>query len=105
MFGVTHLNGEGESDPPLATLLDLYDELSFATQEHGDVAVVNDDSGWCMSAHRDGRVILEHLKRGGERHMIKIPKNRVIEMWKWLIQGEMDLLLSEPWKLGYGEAK
>src|SRR5207249_10638984 len=52
MFGILHTDGSGEDNPPVERLSDLYDELLSADREHGDVSVIHDDSGWCMSAHR-----------------------------------------------------
>jgi len=103
MFGVIHTNGSGDDDPPVESLPDLYDELLTADREHGEVAVVHDDTGWCISAHRDGRLVFEHLGKGGERHMIPVPKERVLKLWMRLINGDIDGLLSEPWKQGYTE--
>ena len=54
-----------------------------------------------MSAHRDGRVVLDHLDTRGERHMIPVPKERVIDLWKRLIDGDIEALMAEPWKPGY----
>jgi hypothetical protein len=84
-------------------LSDLYDELLSADREHGDVAVVHEESGWSISAHRDGRVVLEHLGKGGERHMIPVSKDRVLELWRKLVVGDIDSLMTEPWKHGYEE--
>jgi hypothetical protein len=104
MFGVIHTDGSGEDNPPLENLSDLYDELSTADREHGDVAVVHDGSGWCMSAHRDGRLVFEQLGTRGTtaRHMIPVPEQRVLELWKRLIAGDINGLLKEQWKPGYG---
>ena len=103
MFGVLHTDGSGDDNPPLESLSTLYDELLTADQEHGDVAVISDDTGWCMSAHRDGRLVFEQLGTRGKtaRHMIPVPKGRVLELWKRLIEGDIDGLLLEPWKPGY----
>src|SRR5437667_2329916 len=95
------MDSSGENDPPVETLSGLYDELSSSGIYDGNVAVIHQDTGWCMSAHRDGRLVFEHLGEGGERHMLPVPKERVLELWKRLIQGDIDGLLSEPWKLGY----
>lgn len=103
MFSIIHTDGSGESNVPVEKLSELYDELLSADREHGDVAVVHDDSGWTISAHRDHRVVFEHLRRGGERHMIPVSKERVLELWKLLIKGDIDELLKEPWKPGYIE--
>jgi hypothetical protein len=103
MFGVIHIDGSGDNNPPIESLSNLYDELITADREHGDVAVVHDDSGWCMSAHIDGRLIFERLGTRGKtaRHMMPVPKEHVLELWKRLVDGDIDGLLKEPWKPGY----
>src|ERR1043165_9158687 len=103
MFSVIHTDGSGDENPSLESLSALYDELLSADCEHGDVAVVHEDTGWSMSAHRDGRLVFEHLGKGGERHMIPVPKERVLQLWMQLIDGDIDGLLRGPWKPGYVE--
>lgn len=103
MYGVIHSDGSGETNPPLESFSLLYDELLSADREHGDVSVIHDDTGWSMSAHRDGRLVFEHLENGGERHMMPVSKVRVLELWERLIDGDIDGLLTEPWKPGYVE--
>jgi hypothetical protein len=107
MFSIRHTAGSGEVNPPVEAIYALYDELLTADQEHGDVSVANEESGWCMSAHRDGRVVFGNLKDYGrsDRHMIPVSKERVLELWKRLIDGDIDGLLKEPWKEGYGTLK
>jgi hypothetical protein len=105
MFTVVRTDGSGDEDPPIDTLSQLYDELRDADREHGDVAVINDDTGWSMSAHRDGRLVFEHLDEGGARHMLPVAKERVLELWRRLIDGEIDALMKEPWKPGYVERR
>jgi len=104
MFNVMHTDGSGEANPPLESFSDLYDELLSADREHGDVSVVHEDSGWCISAHRDGRAVFENLRdRVSPRHMIPVPKERVLQLWRRLIEGDIDGILAEPWKPGYVE--
>ncbi len=105
MFTVMHMDANGDDDPPVETLPELYDELWSSGILDGSVAVIHEDTGWCMSAHRDRSLIFEHLGDGGERHMIPVKKNRVIELWKRLIAGDISGLLAEPWIMGYGEAR
>jgi hypothetical protein len=102
MFGVLHADGSGSDNPPLESLPTLYEELSLADQEHGDVSVIDDQSGWCMSAHRDGRLVFVNFGQGGARHMMAVPKDRVLELWLRLIRGDIEGLHAEPWKEGYG---
>jgi hypothetical protein len=103
MFSIRHSDGSGEEDPPLEGLSALYDELLTADQEHGDVSVVIDDTGWSISAHRDGRLVFENVDTGGERHMIPVPKEQVLALWLKLIAGDFAALEAEPWKPGYVE--
>jgi hypothetical protein len=105
MFGVIHMDASGDDDPPLESLPDLYDELHTSGIVDGNVAVIHDGSGWCMSAHRDGRLVLEQLGTRGAtaRHMIPVTKDRVLELWRRLTDGDIDNLLKEPWKPGYAE--
>lgn len=101
MFSFIHTDGSGTENSQLESLTALYDELLQADQEHGDVAVIHDNSGWCLSAHRDGRIVFEHLGEGGERHMIPVSKERVIELWKRLVAGDINDLMNEQWQSGY----
>ncbi len=103
MFGIIHLDGSGDDGTSLDVLSPLYDELLTADFEHGDVAVVHEQSGWCISAHRDGRVVFGHLGEGGDRHMIPVTKEQVLILWRRLIDGDINDLLAEPWVTGYGE--
>jgi hypothetical protein len=103
MFSVMHTDGSGDDSPSLERLPELLDELRSATAEHGDVAVVHEDSGWCLSAHCDGRLVLEHLREGGERHMIPVARERILDLWRRLAVGDIESILQEPWRPGYVE--
>ena len=102
MFGILHMDGSGENDPPIESLPKLYDELLVADVEHPDVSVIHDGTGWCMSAYRGGGLVFGKLgDPSSERHMTGVERERVLELWKLLINGEIDRLLLEPWKPGY----
>jgi hypothetical protein len=102
MFSVIHMDASGDDDPSVESLSALYDELFFSGIMDGNVAVIHQDSGWCMSAHRDGRLVFEHLGEGRERHMIPVEKEIVLNLWKRLTEGDIEGVLSESWKPGYG---
>jgi hypothetical protein len=96
------MDGSGEDDFPPEKFSDLYDELFNAGIFDGSVSVINDDNGWSISAHRDRRVVYEHL--GGEgtpRHMIPVCKEKVIQLWNELLTWNIEALESEPWQNGY----
>jgi len=99
---VTHMDATTTRNPPVESLAGLYDELHSSGIFDGDLSVTHQESGWCLSAHRDARLVFEHLGEGGERHMMPVSKERVLELWRQLIQGDIDGLLKEPWLPGYG---
>lgn len=101
MYGVLHADGSGEVNPPVECLLALYNELLTTGDEHPDVSVEHEETGWCISAYRNGRVILSALD-GKERHMMGVPKEHVLALWKRLIDGDIAGVLAEPWQSGYG---
>lgn len=100
-IGVIRTDGSGETLSDLGSLADLYDELQSADEEHGDVSVVHDDTGWCLSAHRGGGLVFEQIGRPGARHMFPVSKEQVLAFWRRLVEGDIDGLLAEPWKQGY----
>lgn len=101
MYSILHTDGSGDSNPPLTTLPALLDELKIADREHGDVAVVHEATAWCLSAHRDGRLVFENLRHGCEHHMVPVGRAKVLELWGLLIAGQLDAIWREPWKPGY----
>ena len=102
MYGVIHMDGSGDTNPPIASLPELYDELLLSGIFDGNVSVINDESGWAVSAHRDGRLVFEHLGgEGSPQHMKSVPKERVVELWKLLIAGDLDAIRSDLWIPGY----
>jgi hypothetical protein len=102
MYGVIHADGSGEVDPSVEILSALYDELLSTDDEHPDVSLEHEETGWCISAYRNGRVILSSL-RGERRHMHGVSKERVILLWRQLIDRDFEGLLKEPWKPGIGD--
>lgn len=104
-FSAIHTDGDGEDNIRLGSLERLFDELKAADPEHGDVSVVDDDTGWAISAHRDGRLVLEHLgddPAGAARHRFPVQKADVLQIWARFMGGELEKLLGgavEAWVL------
>ncbi len=104
MYGVTHMDGSGEDNPPVDSLSDLYDEIHSSGIFDGNVAVIHYDSHWCISAYRNGAVVFERIgEMNTERHMQSVPKKQALALWERLIRGDIQGLLAEPWRPGYGD--
>jgi hypothetical protein len=97
MFSIVHLDGSPDANFPLESLPALYDELRAAGLEQGSVTVVNEDTGWRLSAHRDGRLVLKEGADGAEQSMKLIPKHQVLQLWTSLIEGDMTALTQHSW--------
>jgi len=96
------MNGLDESNPPVESFPSLYDELSHSGITDGDVCVGDDETGWCISAYRNGNIVFGQAgDPSTERHMKNVPKERVIEYWNRLVAGDIEGLLAEPWEPGY----
>jgi hypothetical protein len=103
MITTRNIDDTGDTDPTDLQLSDLYDQLQHSDQEHGDVSVTDEESGWCLSAHRDGRIILANLIDFDReaRHMHPISKDKVLELWLALRDSNIDRIEAQPWKPGY----
>ncbi len=107
-FGISHIDGSEETNPPFTSLELLYEEL-FHSQHRGTVTVSNDDLGICIEACRgQNAVILIDTNRlmdeNGNilgKHMNHLPKEQVLELWKLLIDGKMDEISAMPWIQGF----
>jgi hypothetical protein len=101
-FHITHRYGDMERDPPISSLALLLAELEDRPEdiEHTDVSLTH-ESEWCMSVGRTGTVTLENLESGGARHMVGVPEAKVLALWALLARGDLEVVMTEPWKLGY----
>ena len=100
-YGIRHLDGSSDDDVPTSSFEPLYDELLRADGEHNDVAVIDDDTGWCITAYPSGLVIFQCLANGTAFHMHEIKKPQVIQMWMQLARGALDNVRELPWKEGF----
>ena len=100
LYSVRHIDGSGDDGSPTTSFDSLYDELSLADGEHIDVAVIDEETSWCIIAYPSGFVIFQCLADGTTFHMSDVDKLQVITMWTQLSQGDIDGVRSLPWKIG-----
>lgn len=89
-----------ESGLPLSALPGLLDELERVDAEHGDVSVTH-ESEWCISVSRSGYTTLEHLERGEPRHLRDLPREKILDLWTKLANGDIEGVKSAAWISGY----
>jgi hypothetical protein len=100
-YTITHRTGEMETDPPLDRMRALVRELDVDDPEHPDVAVSH-ESGWTLSAYPDGLVVWESVGEDYEpRHTRNVPRQRLVELFLAVAQGEFAIVEQEAWRTGY----
>jgi hypothetical protein len=100
-YTITHRMGQMETDPPLNRLRELVAELDVDDPEHPDIAVSH-ESGWTLRAYPDGLVVWENAGEDDEpRHVRNLPRQRVVELFLALAQGEIAAVEQEAWSRGY----
>jgi hypothetical protein len=101
-YHITHRWGDMEDAPPFDSFAALYDELEHEDEEHVSVSLTH-ESEWNLGAYRGGHLIWENLEtvENEARHMENVPKEKVLELWQKLAQGQIDEINQEPWLPGY----
>ena len=97
-------SGAMETNPPIERLRELLQSLDAEDYEHPDVALTH-DSEWCLSAYRSGLLVWENLNEAGSFsawHMTFVPREKVLELWLKLAQGDLAAVQAEPWLPGHG---
>lgn len=94
--------GGDEAQPSVDRLRAILAELDANDAEHPDVALTH-ESEWCLSAFPSGLLIWENLEQGEPRHMNGVSRERVLELWMKLAQGQLDCLEAEPWLPGQAD--
>ena len=99
-FIVMHRMGDDERDPDVASLPDLIAELDLDDPEHPDVSIRTAD-GWALSAMQSGDVywgnVEDESHDAGERYMRRLPRERILHLFRAVARGELDEVEQQPW--------
>jgi hypothetical protein len=94
MTTLIHIDGSGSDLSHVDELNELYAELVKSDVEHGKVSVIDDDSAWCISVHRNGLVILENLNNAGAMNLQNVSREDVVHILRQLIDSQIDSIRS-----------
>ena len=94
--GVTILNPDLET---MRLLLAELDEAGAEEEEHPDVSLVHDPSGWSISVYPSGIVTMENLntKDDPPDYMNGVTREEALELWQELSRGEIELVRKRKW--------
>jgi hypothetical protein len=95
---IRHAFGGMESDPSLDGLRALLAELDeVADDEHPDVSIC-DESGWELSAFRDGTLIWGDVESGDdELELSDVPRDEMVRLFELVAIGRTEELRGLPW--------
>jgi hypothetical protein len=99
-FLVTSRWGGDVSRPTTDQMRKTPEELDTVDNEHPCVPLTH-ESEWCLGAYPNGLLVWENLERGGPRHMNAVPRERVLDLWIKLSQGNIGDIDDEQWLAGY----
>ena len=94
--------GGSEESPSKERMIVILSELDHSDAEHPD-AWLTHESGWTLSAHESGLLVWENGESDtSPRHILGVPRERVLDLWTKLAAGLIPEIEQEPWRAGNG---
>jgi hypothetical protein len=89
-----------EKNPSVNRLKEVLAQLDVADDEHASVALTH-ESEWSLGAYPSGLLVWENLEHNQPRHLNRVSRDRVLELWVTLSVGNLSAIEGEPWLPGY----
>ena len=93
--------GETLQKPSVDRMRELLASLDFQDEEHPGVSL-NHESGWGLGAFGGGLLVWENVEQDNAQHMKSVPREKMLELWHKLAQGDIEVVDGEAWVAGYG---
>ena len=103
MHSVMHWNGTMEDLDPRtqeAQLVALLRELETAPEGYGKVSLFDDDTGWAITAFRDGNLLLYNAELNSP--MAHLRGAEPLEIWRRFLVEGTEAIRALPWQAGPG---
>ena len=102
LYHTTDHHGISELNPSTEKMRKLLGSLakdSEEEEEHPDISLVHDPSGWLIGVYPSGIITLENLDdaEGTIRYMKNVPLNQVHKLWMKLSCGDITYINNQPW--------
>jgi hypothetical protein len=93
--------GGSEDEPDQERMRELLAELDTPDEEHPDTWLVY-DGRWSLSVHETGLVVWEDEEDPrSPRHMVRVSREKALDLWIKLSQGDLKAIEAESWQPGY----
>lgn len=100
-FHLTTRWGADEPQPSVERMAEVVSQLDAADEEHVSVSLTH-ESEWCLAAYPSGLLVWENLEEAKPRHMTRVPRATVLELWQILARGGLEQIEKQAWRPGYG---
>lgn len=96
--------GESIDNPSVEQMQQFLDKLDIDDEEHCEVWLTNDLTGWTLSYFPSNTVVFYESSEDSDynpRHLINVSRNKMLKLWQKLAKGQIDELKKESWKTGH----
>ena len=94
--GISELNPDADK---MREILSSLDSAESAEEEHPDVSLVHDATGWSISVFPSGIITLENLDSDEPpKFMSDVSRRDSLQLWIDLSKGKITRILSRPWQ-------
>ena len=97
--------GDSVDNPSDEQMHQFLNRLDIDDEEHCEVWLTHDLSGWTLSCFPNRKVIFYETADGSNykpRHLINVSRGKMLELWQKLAKGQFGELEKEAWKSGHG---
>jgi len=95
--------GDGIDSPSVEQMRRFLDTSDIVDEEHNEVWLTHDQTSWTLSCFRNSKIVFYQISDEYEykpRHLTNVSRDKMLELWKKLANGQFEDLEKETWKLG-----
>jgi len=95
--------GDGIDNPSIEQMRQFLQRLNIDDEEHNEVWLTHDQTSWTLSCFPSSKVVFYRISDEYEykpRHLENISRDKMLELWQKLANGQFEDLEKESWKFG-----
>lgn len=96
--------GDGIDNPSIEQMREFLERLNLDDEEHSEVWLTHDQTSWTLSCFPSSKIVFYQMSDGYEykpRHLTNVSRDKMLELWQKLANGQLDELEKELWKPGH----
>lgn len=96
--------GDGIDNPSVEQMRKFLDRLDINDKEHSEVWLTHNQTSWTLSCFPSSKVVFYRISDEFEyqpRHLINVSRDKMLELWQKLANGQLVDLEKELWMIGH----